>query len=161
MILSMHLVNQKQAYALVQQLWKVAKAKLAKGENLIVEIHNAQDKATALQRRYYHGVVLKEIAKQIKPGGRQYSLEVWKEHLRKSKLGTEIVTIVDPLSGIEYKEERRVSTEDLGVKGYSELIEDVTAWAVADWGVRFPMDYHQWLAYEEKNGASFEKSRKK
>ena len=38
----------------------------------------------------------------------------------------------------------RVSTEDLGVKGYSQLIDRVSAFAATELGVTFPASFQQW-----------------
>jgi hypothetical protein len=38
----------------------------------------------------------------------------------------------------------RVSTEDLGVKGYSQLIDRVSAFAATELGVTFPATFQQW-----------------
>lgn len=39
---------------------------------------------------------------------------------------------------------QRVSTEDLGVKGYSQLIDRVSAFAATELGVTFPATFQQW-----------------
>ncbi len=153
MILSVPLVNQKQAYPQVRRAWETIKTALKNRGALVLEVHAAADKVTYLQRRYYHGVVLQTIAEQARVNGQQFSRDTWKEHFRRKHLGTKEETFIDPLSGITYTEEVRVSTEDLKVRKYAKLIEVVTAEGVTDWGVRFPMNYKQWLAYKENNEA--------
>ena len=39
---------------------------------------------------------------------------------------------------------QRVSSEDLGVKGYSQLIDRVSAFAATELGVSFPASFDQW-----------------
>lgn len=102
------------------------------------------DPMTVKQRRFYHGVVLKQIAEQARDeDGRAYEPKVWKEYMRKRFLGT---------NGMRWESFRmpgerrarphavRISTEDLSVKQYSELIEQVMAFAATDLGVTFQVD---------------------
>lgn len=96
------------------------KSMWAAGHRLHVEVRLHEDAKTDRQRAYYHGVVLKTIAQQAKPNGQQYPLSVWKEHFRKEYLGHKTVTIKNPLTGKKSRTRQRVSTEDLGVKGYSQ-----------------------------------------
>ena len=117
----------------------------AAGHRLQIEIRLHEDAKTDRQRNYYHGVVLKQIAIQVWTNGEQHSLEVWKEHFRKTFLGFRTVTHKDPMTGKKHRRRERISTEDLGVRGYSLLIERVTAFAVMELDVRFPMT---WGEYE-------------
>jgi len=97
------------------------KSMWAAGHRLHVEVRLYEDAKTDRQRAYYHGVVLKTIAQQARPNGTQFPLAVWKEHFRKEYL-----------------------TEDLGVKGYSQLIDRVSAFAATELGVSFPASFDQW-----------------
>lgn len=114
------------------------------GHKLEIEIRLHEDAKTDKQRRYYHGVVLKQIALQARPNGQAHSLAVWKEYARDKFLGSKTVTFKDPITGKKSRRRVRNSTEDLGVKGYSTLIEKVTAWAVVELGVQFPMTWDEW-----------------
>lgn len=114
------------------------------GHRLHVEVRLHEDAKTDRQRAYYHGVVLKTIAQQAKPNGAQYPLAVWKEHFRAEYLGSKTVTSKNPLTGKKVRRRVRVSTEDLGVKGYSQLIERVSAFAATELGVEFPASFAQW-----------------
>lgn len=120
-----------------KQMW-------AAGHRLHVHVSLYDDAKTDRQRRYYHGVVLKSIAEQAKPNGTSYPLAVWKEYFRDKHLGFKRVTFTDPLSGKKSRRRVRLSTEDLGVRRYSQLIEQVTAFAVTELGVRFPSTYEEW-----------------
>lgn len=114
---------------------------LAFAQNAVVlEIRLASDVKTDRQRRYYHGVILKSIAQQAKVNGQKYELETWKEYFRAKYLGFKVETTKNPITGKKVRRRVRVSTEDLGVKGYNELIERVTAEAATDLGVEFPAD---------------------
>ena len=120
------------------------KSMWAAGHRLHVEVRLHEDAKTDRQRAYYHGVVLKTIAQQAKPNGQQYPLAVWKEHFRKEYLGFKTVTTKNPLTGKKSRTRQRVSTEDLGVKGYSQLIDRVRAFAATELGVTFPASFQQW-----------------
>ena len=117
----------------------------AAGHRLQIEIRLHEDAKTDRQRAYYHAVVLKQIAIQVWTNGEQHSLEVWKEHFRKTFLGFKTVTFLNPITGKKSRCRVRISTEDLGVRGYSLLIERVTAFAVVELGVEFPLT---WAEYE-------------
>ena len=117
---------------------------LAAGHRLHVEVRLYEDAKTDRQRGYYHGVVLKTIAQQARPNGQQYPLAVWKEHFRAEYLGYKTLTRKNPLTGKKTRTRLRVSTEDLGVRGYSRLIDRVTAFAATELGVTFPATFEQW-----------------
>ena len=133
---------------LINSIWPEVKAQTMAGVRLELEIRLHEDAKTDRQRRYYHGVVLKCIADQAKPNGCQYPLKVWKEHFRAEYLGHKTVTTKNPLTGKKVRRRVRVSTEDLGVKGYSQLIDRVSAFAATEFGVRFPATYEQWERLE-------------
>ena len=114
------------------------------GVGLTVELRRFEDAKTDRQRAYYHGVVLKTIAQQARPNGQQYPLAVWKEHFRAEYLGHKTVTSKNPMTGKKVRRRVRVSTEDLGVKGYSQLIDRVSAFAATELGVTFPASFQQW-----------------
>lgn len=133
---------------LTSLVWPEVKAQTMAGVRLELEIRQHEDAKTDRQRRYYHGVVLKCIADQAKPNGCQYPLAVWKEHFRSEYLGHKTVTTKNPLTGKKVRRRVRVSTEDLGVKGYSQLIDRVSAFAATELGVRFPATYEQWERLE-------------
>ena len=114
------------------------------GHRLEVELRRFEDAKTDRQRAYYHGVVLKTIAQQARPNGVQFPLAVWKEHFRAEYLGHKTVTTKNPLTGKKVRRRQRVSTEDLGVKGYSQLIDRVSAFAATELGVSFPASFDQW-----------------
>ena len=114
------------------------------GVGLTMELRRFEDAKTDRQRAYYHGVVLKTIAQQARPNGVQFPLAVWKEHFRAEYLGHKTVTTKNPLTGKKVRRRQRVSTEDLGVKGYSQLIDRVSAFAATELGVSFPASFDQW-----------------
>ena len=116
----------------------------ATGQLVEATFRTHEDAKTDRQRAYYHGVVLKTIAQQARPNGEQHALAVWKEYFRAEYLGHKTVTNKNPLTGKKVRRRVRVSTEDLGVKGYSQLIDRVSAFAATELGVAFPATYQQW-----------------
>lgn len=139
LMLQVQWINPQQAHASLNQTvvpW--AKSMMMAGHRLIGEFRLAEDVKTDAQRRYYHGVILAEIAKQAKVNGQAFPLAVWKEHFRNEYLGYKSVTCINPMTGKKSRRRVRKSTEDLGVKAYAQLIEKVTAFAVTDLGVEFP-----------------------
>lgn len=116
----------------------------ATGQLVEATFRTHEDAKTDRQRAYYHGVVLKTIAQQARPNGEQHALAVWKEYFRAEYLGHKTVTNKNPLTGKKVRRRVRVSTEDLGVKGYSQLIDRVSAFAATELGVTFPASFDQW-----------------
>lgn len=115
------------------------------GHRLHVEVRLHEDAKTDAQRKYYHGVVLRCIAQQARGAdGQQFPLQVWKEYFRAEYLGHKTVTSKNPITGKKVRRRERVSTEDLGVKGYSQLIDRVCAFAASELRVTFPATYDQW-----------------
>ena len=117
----------------------------AEGHSLQIEIRLYEDAKTDKQRSYYHGVVLKQIARQARPNGQAHDMVIWKKFFREKFLGFKTVTYLDPMTGKKHRRRERQSTEGLGVRGYSILIDKVTAFAVMELDVRFPMT---WGEYE-------------
>lgn len=130
--------NPVQAHqSLAGPVWAQIKALAMAGHATVVEIRTAEDCKTDKQRKYLHGYVLMTIARQAKVNGQQFDMRVWKEFLRDKFLGHKTLTIRNPMTGKKVRRRVRVSTEDLGVKGYSEYIDRVTAFAATELGVEF------------------------
>lgn len=119
---------------------------LAAGRALVIEARLWEDAKTDRQRKYYHGVVLKTIAQQARPNGQAFDLRIWKEHFRAEFLGHKTVTTVNPITGKKSRRRQRLSTEDLGIRAYSKLIDRVQAFAATELKVTFPATYDQWEA---------------
>lgn len=122
---------------LAGNVWQQIKALAMAGHGTVVEVRTAEDVKTDKQRRYLHGYVLMTIARQAAPGGQKFDMKTWKEHFRAEFLGHKTVTVKNPMTGKKVRRRVRVSTEDLGVKGYSEYIDRVTAFAATELGVEF------------------------
>lgn len=136
------------AHTQLAQLWQKIKPELMAGHRLVAEIRPYEDKLSDKQRRYYHGYILVEIARQARPGDKTFPMPVWKEHFRKTFLGSKRKTCIDPITGRKSRRSVRVSTEDLGVRGYNTLIEKVTAFAVTELGVCFDLSMDEWIDHE-------------
>ena len=117
------------------------KQQMDAGRRLALEVRLDEDAKTDRQRRYYHGVVLKQIAQFAAPGGQRFDLATWKEHFRAEFLGFKTVSYVNPLTGKKSRRRVRISTEDLGVRAYNQLIEKVTAYAATELGVPFQNEW--------------------
>ena len=116
---------------------------LKSGRSLVVEARLYEDAKTDRQRAYYHGVVLTTIAKQAKSNNQQYPMPVWKEYFRNEYLGHKTVTTINPMTGKKSRRRMRISTEDLGVRAYGNLIDRVTAFAATELGVTFD-SFERW-----------------
>ena len=137
-MLRTHWVGKDQAWENFKKViapW--CKERFAEGQSLELEFRLHEDAKTDRQRRYLHGVIFKEVSQQAAPGGVKHSLQVWKEFFRSEFLGFKTVSFINPLTGKKSRRRQRVSTEDLGVKGYAQYIDRVTAFAVVELGVRF------------------------
>lgn len=131
-------INPQQAHsAIMAHVWPWVKAQTTAERSVVLEARLHEDVKSDQQRRFYHGVILKQISEQAKPNGDKFPLAVWKEHFRKEYLGFKTVTFTDPMTGKKSRRRVRQSTENLGVKGYNKLIERVTAFACTELGVVF------------------------
>ncbi len=141
--------NPAQAHQVLTKLWPTLKNELIAGNKQLIEVRDFADKLSDQQRRYYHGYILNEIAKQAKVDGNQFSLATWKEHFRKTYLGSKRIKTVNPITGKKSYYLKRVSSEELGVRGYNRLIDLVTNVATNELGVNFYIDFDTWIAENE------------
>lgn len=122
--------------------YRYAETMLKNGERLRVTVAIDDNDVKHGQRKFLHGVVLKQISEQVRVGetGERYVIDGWKEYYRKLFLPD--VWEVYKLPGQKRKTPRRVrqSTEDLGVKAYHEFTERVIADAETEWNVDFVFD---------------------
>lgn len=131
--------------AMNKQLWPWLKSMTMAGTRVTVECRLTEDAKTDAQRRFYHGVILLQIANQANVNGQKFPLKVWKEWFRDKYLGFKTVTFINPMTGKKSRRRIRKSTEDLGVKGYNALIEQVSAFAVTELGVEFTERLEQYI----------------
>lgn len=128
------------AYALAQALIRDAKrVRFLVGED--------QDPITVKQRAFLHAAVFPQIAEQVVVDGTRYAADIWKEFFRKRFLPDrwELTAVPkwDAALGRLVVPKRktplrvRVSTEDLGIKAYSDYIDRVIDTAVLELHVVF------------------------
>jgi NinB protein len=129
--------NAQQGHHAMQLIWAEATAMLVAGHKMTLELREFEDVLSDRLRKYYHGHVLTEIARQASPGGQKHAMPVWKEYFRIKYWGSKRKTFIDPVTGKKSRRMMRVSSESLSVKKYAELIECVTAYASTELGVRF------------------------
>ena len=131
--------------AMNKQLWPWLKSMTMAGNRVTVECRLTEDAKTDAQRRFYHGVILLQIANQANVNGQKFPLKVWKEWFRDKYLGFKTVTFINPMTGKKSRRRIRKSTEDLGAKGYNVLIERVSAFAATELGVEFTERLEQYI----------------
>lgn len=107
------------------------------GKRVAITACEEEDAKSIRQRNYYHRCVLTEIAEQAVVRGEKFDMKVWKNHCREKFIGYKWVVMIDPMTGKKVRRKVRISSEDLGVKAYSKLIDQVTAFASSDLGVFF------------------------
>ena len=135
---SITLRDEMQAHQFIAKTyWPWIKEQLANDRPVDIEARLTEDKKTDKQRKFLHGYILMTIAQQAAPNGVKFPMQVWKEHFRSEFLGFKTVTTTNPLTRKKSRKRVRVSTEDLGVKGYSEYIDRVAAFAATDLAVEF------------------------
>ncbi len=131
--------NAQDGHISVLDLWnKWLKPNLIEQRKIVLEARYYEDAKTDEQRRYYHAVVLDTIARNKVINGQKYPMRIWKEFFRDKFLGVRRKTVVNPMTGRNRRTNLRVSTEELGVRGYARLIEQVSYFAVTELGVEIP-----------------------
>lgn len=137
--LTVEMNDPQQGYeALVKLIWPHLKSNLIAGRRMVATVEPYEDAKTDEQRGYYHGVVLEHIAEHGRANGQQFPMPMWKEYFRAKYLGFKVRTYRDPMTGKKVRRRERISTEDLGVKGYANLIDKVIAFASVDLGLTIP-----------------------
>lgn len=119
------------AHALIAFLKANAGPQVAAKKPLVVTVDTYKATRTGDQNRLLHAL-LNDIAEQAVVDGKQFEVEVWKDHVKRNFIGTEEVKLPD---GTVLS--RSMSTTALNVGEFSELIDRVRAWAVNDLGVTF------------------------
>lgn len=137
------------AHRAIVEGWQIARPLTLGGKSVEIIVREAENDKSIQQRSYYHGVILTEISQQVAINidgvSVRYTLPVWKEYFREMFLGSKWELFTVPGSKRKKRRKVRVSSEDLGVRGYSKLIEQVIAHATTEWGVRFSVS--RWQDY--------------
>lgn len=129
--------SQEQAHAACIKAYAHARALLDNGDNALVKCGPALETVGVRQRRFFHGVVLRQISEQARVDGIRYTGDLWKEYFRRLFLTERWVSQRLPGQKKATPIRKRQSTEELGVRGYADLIEKVIAYAVIELGVDF------------------------
>lgn len=132
--------------------WNHAVAMLANGDSVELRVGPSTLPITVEQRKFLHGVVLKQISEQVKvptPNGKteRYTIDVWKEYFRARFLGWKWPMkrgfVKSKLTG-EWRISKKatphrepVSSETLGPAKYSKWTNEIIDHAVVEWGVEF------------------------
>lgn len=136
------------AHEAITHGYALAKALLADGKRVSVNIGEDEEDLTIKQRGFLHKAVFPQIADQVTfEDGSRFEWRVWKEMFRARFLGDRWVMRavprwdkaagrwITPKKKTPHKE--RVSTEDLSIKQYSAYIDTVIDTAVLEYGVTF------------------------
>ena len=115
------------------------------GKRVAITAMEEEDSKSIRQRRYYHGVVLVEIAERAAINGQKFDMPVWKNYLRERFVGYRWEVTKNPMTGKKQRRKVRISTEDLSVRAYSKLIDEVSAFAATELGVTFSVP--NWESY--------------
>jgi hypothetical protein len=116
------------------------------GKRVDITACEEEDAKSVQQRRFYHRYVLVEIAEQAKVNGEKFDMKVWKDFFREKYVGYRWVVMKNPLTSKKLRRKVRISTEDLGVKAYSKLIDQVCAFGATELGVTFSVP--NWQSYQ-------------
>ncbi len=128
--------NPAVAHMAMQQGWALAKDHTLAGRWVEITVREADDIGTR-QRNFYHGYVLLTIANTAVVGDRKYDLATWKEHFRATYLGWKWVSYTVPGKRRKVRRRERISTEDIGVRAYAQLVEKVMAYGATDHGIEW------------------------
>ena len=134
-LLRVPLHNQEQARAaLKNQALPFVGEQLKAGRELMLQVGLLEDDISARQRAYFHAVVLEEFHLYARPNGQQFPRETWKIFLKERFIGFKTVTAIDPMTGAKRRLRYRISSEELGVRGYADLIDKCIAFAASECG---------------------------
>ncbi len=150
-ILDRTATSRESAHEAAKLAYAEAQCVIENGTPARIVVTEVEDGIGVRQRNFFHGVVLAQIAERVRmPDGSRYVLSVWKEYFRQLFLPDKWVMRKQPrwdaAAGRVVQPKRatpqriRQSTEDLGPKRYSELIDQVIAHAVTECGVEFEFD---------------------
>lgn len=118
-------------------VFRAGEAMLNAGQVPQVSLTEWQDDITAKQRGFLHAAVFPQIAEQVRVNGERFVPEIWKEYYRKLFLGSKWRMQKLPGQRRAVPVKVRISTEDLGIKAYSDYIDRVIAHAVSEFAVAF------------------------
>lgn len=119
--------------AMVDYVKAHAGAQAAAGAPLVVSIDTYKAKRSGEQNKLLHAL-LNDIAEQATVNGKYFSGETWKELIRRKFIGCEEIDLPDGS-----RLERGISTTTLSVGEFTQLIDQVMAWATTELNVQFSL----------------------
>ena len=119
---------------LAEYVWPFVKEQTAQGRDLVAEFRLREDALSIQQRRYYWGVVLRDVADGVSVAGQRYTKDAWHEYGKREFLPR--VTKKVRVAGRKRPVVTTVigSTTDLSVRAMGEYLEKWMAFA-AEHGV--------------------------
>lgn len=166
--------NKEAAHEAARQAYALAQALILDGKRVKFRVGEEEDPITVKQRAFLHTAVFPQIAEQyVFPDRSRFVAQVWKEHFRQRFLGDRWVlrkiprwdaaagVMVVPKRKTPHRE--RVSTEDLGIRAYSNYIDLVIDTATVELGVHFifidtEREAVRWVAQPRKKRARAEQA---
>lgn len=141
----------------LRDAYEFGKLLLLEGRRVVLVVMELEDSLTIRQRGFFHKAVLGQISEQVVVDGRRYDKEIWKTHLKNRILERNPRWKEIHLPGAPEPFLVRMwwSTEELGVKAYSEFIDESIAVAASEWNV----DFHFWP--NERDAARYTPPRRK
>lgn len=120
-------------------IFRAGESMIQAGKPVQVTLTEWEDDLSARQRAFLHAAVFPQIAEQVRVGekGERFVAKTWKEFYREKFLGSRWEMVKLPGQKRATPRKVRNSTEDLGIKAYSEYIDRVIADAASEWGVVF------------------------
>jgi hypothetical protein len=132
-------------------LYNAGTKAIASGKTVKMILAEQENDISARQRGFLHAAVLPQIAEQVSVNGVKYTAKVWKEFFKDLFIQDKFVMhrppfVRDRKTGELRPSKRPVpmklpkSTENFGIKGYSDFIDKVIAHAATEFGVVFVFD---------------------
>lgn len=129
------------AHAAAVKVYSHAKAEFENGTGSVrISCGPSVEPVSIRQRRFLHGVVLRQVSEQAKVDGVRFTVDIWKEYFRRKFVGDHGFRWESMrLPGQKHATPRRVriSTEELGPREYGKFIDQIVQDAALELGVEF------------------------
>lgn len=119
------------------QAYELGLAMLNAGQRVELKVTRARDPIRATQRKFLKDVVCAQIAEQASVNGVRFTKQIWAEYFRARFLGSRFDEVQTPNDPEPHVVETPISSESLGVKGYSEHTDLVIDTAIEEFKVVF------------------------
>lgn len=132
------IASPEEAHQVANQVYQQhLKPAAADGVVMQLDVKEYDDDRTLQQNRFYWGPCLKEISKQARVAGVQYTDEAWHEFFKRQFLGFEIEKVHVAGRKRPTVIRRLRSTTKLGVRAFSKYLDQLQAYAASELGVQF------------------------